>query len=326
VVSRTQVWLHPDADSIWITPQDSVFIVSTFDELKVEYVHGYFGRQDYNDKGSSAFELFSSIKSGTFDLAHINGKLNITNFTGMDLQLSMDKISAYRSADQKEVLLNDPIVGQTINISRAVEKSYGLDHVIPATVSFTLDQSNLDELIEMQPDSLRFVMSGKLNPMGNISGGNDFMYFDKSIIATFGLEIPLNLSINNLLIEDTAELDIQDTEDLKSGAFYMYVDNMFPFDLKLQLYLTDQSGQIVDSLLAGQTEVSSAQIDQNGFAISPSKNMLKIPLTAEKIALLHKYKDILIRARVNSYQNKQYQIYQNYYMDIRVVADVKYEL
>jgi hypothetical protein len=198
--------------------------------------------------------------------------------------------------------------------------------VIPATVSFALDQSNLDELIEMQPDSLRFVMSGKLNPMGNISGGNDFMYFDKSIIATFGLEIPLNLSINNLLIEDTAELDIQDTEDLKSGAFYMYVDNMFPFDLKLQLYLTDQSGQIVDSLLAGQTEVSSAQIDQNGFAISPSKNMLKIPLTAEKIALFRKYKDILVRARVNSYQNKQYQIYQNYYMDIRVVADVKYEL
>jgi hypothetical protein len=326
VVSRTQVWLHPDADSIWITPQDSVFIISTFDELKVEYVHGYFGRQDYNDQGSSAIQMFSSVKSGTFDLAHVNGILNISNYTGMDLQLSMDKISAYRNSDQKEVSLNDPVIGQTINIKRAVEKSYGLDYVIPTKVSYTLGQSNLDELIEMLPDSLRFVMSGKLNPMGNISGGNDFMYFDKSIIATFGLEIPMNLSVNNLLIEDTTEMDLQDTEELKSGAFYVYVDNMFPFDFNLQLYLTDQNGQIMDSLLAGQTEVSSAQIDQNGFAIAPSKNMLKIPLSEDMLVLLRKYKDVLIRARIGSYQNKQYQIYQNYYMDIRVVADVRYEL
>ena len=326
VVSRTQVWLHPDADSIWITPQDSVFIVSTFDELKVDYVHGYFGKQNYDGSGSAPLDLFKSVKSGTFDLDHVKGHLEVTNYTGMDVQLSLDKLATYKSSTGQEILLNDPIIGQTINLSRAKENAYGLDNVVPRTKTFELDKNNLDQMIEQLADSLRFKISGVINPLGNVSGGNDFMYFEKAIIARLALEIPLNLSANNLMIEDTAQLNLEKDKNLKSGRLVIYVDNMFPFDLEMQFYVLDEDGQIVDSIITTNTTIASAQIDGNGFAIFPSKTVLEADLSPDKVAVLNKYKDVLIRSRMSTYQNKKYQIYSNYYLDVRVVADVKYEL
>ncbi len=326
VVSRTWVWLHPDADSIWITPQDSVFIVSTFDELKVEYVHGYFGQQDYSGEGSTPVSIFRDLKAGSFDLAKVTARLDIENFTGMDMRMSLDKLSSYRIDGNSEVVLQDPLIGQNINIERAVETSYGLENVISKKRSFLLDNSNLDELIENQADSIRFKMAATINPLGNVTSGGDFMYFDKTMIATLGLNIPLKFSATNMLIEKYESLDIGNAEKLKSGSLILYVDNLFPLSFDFQVYILDQNKQVLDSLFEKGTNIAPAQTDGNGYVVSPSKNELLIPLPASKIELLRQYKDVLIRARVNTAANKMYQLYQNHNMKITLVADVKYEI
>ena len=326
VVSRTTVWLHPNADSIWITPADTVLIISTFEELKIDYARGYFGQKEYVGNGSSAINVFGDFKAGSFDLDRVNAELKISNYAGIDATMSLDKLSTYNNTTQKEVLLNDPIIGKTLNIMRAKENGPTLDDVKPTLNSYLLENSNLDELVENMADSMFFELSALINPLGNVSSGNDFMYFEKGIEASIALEIPLNFSAKGLRIEDYSTMNFEDDGKLKSGELIVYADNMYPFDLDIQFYILDGNKKIVDSLFTEKSHISSGIVDTQGYVKMPSKNVLKITLTPDKISLLRKYTDLLIRAEVNSAEHRSFQLYENQNLDIRIVGDVKYEM
>ena len=326
VVSRTTVWLHPDADSIWITPNDTVIIISTFDEMKIDYARGYFGQKSYAGKGSSSLNIFNSFKAGSFDLDRVNAQLKISNYAGMDVQMSLNKMSTYNSKTNQEILLNDPIIGDLLNIDRAHENGPTIEDVKPTIRKYAIVNSNLDELVELMPDSFLFDVSAVINPLGNVSAGNDFLYFQKAVEASVSLEIPLKFSAEGLQIEDYSSMNFDDNEKLKSGELIVYAENSFPMDLDIQFYILDQDRNIVDSLFTQKTHIVSAIIDAQGYVKQASKNVLNIPLDEHKILLLRKYTNLLIRAEVNTANHKSYQLYQNHKLDIRIVGDVKYEL
>ena len=326
VNSRTTVWIHPNADTASITPTDTILIISTFDELKVDYAHGYFGQQDYLGMGSSFIDVFGNFKAGSFDLEEANAQLKISNFAGMDVQMSIDKLSTYNNNLQKEVLLNDPIIGKSINIIRATENGSSLEDVNPVVRVFDIKNSNLDALVENMPDSLLFNLSAKINPLGNVTSGHDFLYFDKGIEASIILDIPLNLSSNGIIIEDYSTLNFDKDKKLKSGRLIVYADNNYPFDLDIQFYIVDENRVIVDSLFTKQTHIPSGSINVQGVVDMPSKNVLEIPLSSYKIEILRKYSSLMIRAQINSSEHKSYQLYQNSNLDISIVGDVKYEI
>ena len=326
VVSRTTVWLHPDADSIWITPADTVLIISTFEDLKVDYVQGYFGKKDYIGKGSSSINMFGNFKSGSFDLDKVNARLKIRNYVGMDVQLKLNKLSSYNNRLHKELALNHPIIGSQLNIARAKENGSTIEDVKPTEESYSILGSNLDALIENMPDSLLFDISAHINPLGNVSSGNDFLYFEKGIEASIEMEIPLKFSANNLMIEDYSSLNFDDKGKLKSGLLNVQFLNSFPFDLDLQFYVLNKEKQIVDSLFSNPETILSGTVDSQGYVSAPKFRKLIIPLTKAKIELLRSSSDLLIRARVNSFENRSLRLFQNNNLDIQIVGDLKYEL
>jgi hypothetical protein len=101
---------------------------------------------------------------------------------------------------------------------------------------------------------------------------------------------------------------------------------MFPFDLDIQFYILDENKIVIDSLFTEKSHIPSGVVDAQGYVKMPSKNVLTIPLTPEKIAILRKYTNLLIRAEVNSAEHRSFQLYENHNLDIRIVGDVKYEL
>ncbi len=326
VTSKTTVWIHPDADTILITPADTILIVSTFDELNIDYAHGYFGQQNYTGAGSSSINVFNNFKSGSFDLDYATARFTVNNYAGIDMQMKLNKLSTFNSATANEVLLNHSIIGQLINVARATEGGMSLDEVTPATTSINIENANLDKMIESQPDSLRFDISAQINPMGNVSSGNDFMYFDKTVEANIELSVPLNFSANGLRIEDHSKLTFDADKKIKSGELVVYLNNRLPFNLDVQFYILDENEQIIDSLFTASTLISSASTDAQGVVDLASKTVLHIPLTDERIKTLRSHSDLLIRAVVNSLAHEKYQLYENNNLEINIVGDVKYEL
>jgi hypothetical protein len=83
-----------------------------------------------------------------------------------------------------------------------------------------------------------------INPLGNISGSNDFLFTDKSLQLKLNAEIPLVFSASSIIIGDTATFDIgnkADNEDwagrIIDGFLHVYVDAYYPFETALHIDL-----------------------------------------------------------------------------------------
>ncbi len=323
IYATTTVWVHPDGDTAIVTPTDSVIIISTFDEFQPEYARGYIGSQIFKERGSSSLNVFNNFKSGSFDLQSIKTVLDIDNFVGADISVIINEFSTKKNSTSTKVSLNNPIIGSAINMSRAAESNDPNYPVYPQIKTYDLSNSNVDNMIEIMPDSLIYDITAELNPLGNVGAGTDFIYFNKRLRAKLNLEIPLNFSTNNLIIEDNSSFDF-DNDNINSGSINIYIENKFPFSVNIQFYLLDEQNNIFDSLLVKNNLIPSGIINANGFVSAPTSTTLEVKLDDYRISTLRRSHRMLIRANINSEQNKTYKLYEYNNMDIKIVGDLSY--
>ncbi len=323
IYATTTVWIHPDGDTAIVSPSDSVIIISTFDEFKPEYARGYIGSDHFRERGSSALKVFGDFKSGSFDLQNTNASLEIDNYIGADISMTINEFSTKSNKLNSNVLLNNSIIGTTINIIRASESNIPAYPIYPKHYLFNLNNSNIDKMIEIMPDSLVYDISAILNPLGNISSGTDFIYFNKGLQAILKLDIPLNFSSKNLVIENYTNINFNN-DNIKSGAINIFIKNSFPFSVNIQFYLIDDQQNITDSLLLTNNLVPQGIINSNNFVINTSETQFTVKLDSKTINNLKLSKRMLIRAKINSENNKAYKLYENYGMDIKMVGDISY--
>jgi hypothetical protein len=323
IYATTTVWVHPDGDTAIVTPTDSVIIISTFDEFQPEYAKGYIGSGHFHERGSSALNVFDNFKSGSFDLQSVKAVLYINNFVGADISMTVNDFATKNNISNTSISLNHSIIGSAININRAVESNKPEYPVYPNILTYDLSNSNVDKMIEVMPDSLIYDITADLNPLGNVGAGTDFMYFNKGLQADLNLEIPLNFSSDNLLIEDYSNFNFN-SDKVNSGFINIYIENEFPFSVNIQFYLLDEQENIFDSLLVSNTLVPSGIIDANDIVSSSTSTKLQVKLDDYRISTMKRSHKILIRANINSEQNKAYKLYENYGMDIKMVGDLSY--
>lgn len=323
IYATTNVWVHPDGDTAIVTPTDSVIIISTFDEFQPDYARGYIGTEHFHDRGSSALKVFDNFKSGSFDLQNVKAFLDIDNYVGADFSLIINEFSTKNNYSNTTISLDNQIIGSVTNIIRATESNIPSYPVYPKNYTFDLSNANVDKMIEIMPDSLIYDITADLNPLGNISSGSDFIYFDKGLQAILKLDIPLNFSSNNLLIEDFSDLNFN-SDNINSGMINIYLENTFPFSVNIQFYLLDDQDNIMDSLLLQNTLVPSGIIGNDDIVKQASSSTLQIKLDDKLIHSMKISHRMLIRANINSEQNLSYKLYEHYGMDIKMVGDLSY--
>jgi hypothetical protein len=323
IYALTTVWLHPDADTVLVYPADSISIVSTFDEFVPEYVSGYLGKMTMEVKESTALQSFDKLKSGAFNLENTKAQIDIYNYIGADVSIDFLDLSTIKNTPQQRVTLNHSIVGSSINLTRASESNNPDYPAYPVHKHYDIINSNLNKMIEIMPDSISYNMRAELNPLGNISSGNDFLYFDRTIKANINIEIPLELSVTNLVFENIADLNF--SESIISGSLNVFLENMFPFDFNVQLYILNNQGQKIDSLINTNTLIE-AGIPINEVVKTPTLSVLKIQLTEKLISELKLSNKLLIKLKVNSNSNMVYKLYNHYNIDLKIVGDLEYEI
>ncbi len=325
IYALTTVWIHPDGDTAIVKPTDTVLIVSTFDEFEPSYAYGYLGSQQLEAYSVSAINAFGNFVSGTFDLNNINASIDVYNYLGVDLSLEIIKFASKNNESNTVINLNHPIVGSILNIDRASESGNDDYPVWAKHYSYDISNSNLDNMVEIMPDSFMLEVKGVLNPLGNISAGNDFIYFDKGVEAKVKMEIPLNFSANNLIIEDISNINF-DEESVKGGFLNVFMENAYPFNLDVQFYIIDEIGIVVDSLFKENTVIESAVVDNQGYVVQNTKTKLKVKLTDELLEILRNNERMLIHANINSLQNKKYILFEYHKLSIKIVGDFVYEI
>lgn len=302
-------------------------------DLTPKYAKGYLGQYNFNQANTTTnLDGLQMIRSGLVDVENINLVLTFHNTIGSDISFNPIEIKATNTRNGQMVILTNSVIGTTVNINRAIENLSVLNPVTETNYTFSINSgnSNIEQILELLPDQLSLLADVELNPYGNVGGYTDFFYYDYPTYIQMQLNMPLKLSASDLLLVDTIEnpfTELEILDPMTDGEFIVRVENKFPLESDLQLYLLNSSGVVLDSLFSN-TLVAAAPVDINNRVTQALTTDLSIPVTSNKIQLLKSASHIKLKALFNTQPSVagRLQFYSDYYMIIRMIADVKFNI
>lgn len=324
--------ISPSGQPVTAYYGDSLIMQTTFADLVPYYAKGYFGQVNFNSGiGESDFSLFNKITNGSIALEKVKLTFSVENGIGADASFKINSLSAQNARTGSTINLNHNIIGSTININRAIDKLW---HT-PAAIStfyyneFNNTNSNFKNMLELLPGKLKYDIDIALNPLGNVSGGNDFIHADHGLNVNLLLEMPLSFSSNQLTLTDTTKVnfsEIKEYDNVQSALLTLIAENGFPFDAEVQLTPVLKDGTLLNPLFTNNP-IKAADINA-AYKVEKTKiSNLKIPLdkiTLEKLKEAEKM--IITIALTTQPQNELLKIYSNYKIKLHLTGDFSYRV
>ncbi len=229
-----------EADAVTVSITEEVDLSVSYNDLKFSKVNGYFGTENIDVGSAGSFTGFPALNEAMIDIDALEANLSISNGFGIEVRAFLNQLKFSNSINGASLSLQNSIIGSPINISRA---SLSNGSLTESTRNFSLDQnnSNIDELLEILPDSLTVIGNADINPLGNISNYNDFATDESRLSADLEVLFPLKLSIDNLILRDTSSFGwSKDEIYFNQGYLFALAQNSFPMDASLSIKFLDR--------------------------------------------------------------------------------------
>lgn len=305
-------------------------IENTFKKIIPQYARGYFGSENINFRDSTAFDLLNDIRFTALDISEFDVSLTINNGVGADLGFKIDELESYNDASGITSNLQHSIIGQNQFFGRAIDLVEPANPVkyISKTFEFNDENSNLDELIELKPSGLIFDLDLKINPLGNISLGNDFVYYGHDLSLYVDVDIPVKIGLEGLVLQDTFAFTLEEenpekgADRINSGFLKLDLDNEYPLAARVQLYVEDENRALLDSLLPAPQTIEATMVDANNRAIGSAQSLIEIPVNQEVVNLLRAGSFIRFKAIIDTYNKQVVNIYDDHSIRFKLVGDL----
>jgi len=295
------------------------------------YAKGYFGNLKFRFGPETVnFNVFDRVTSGTIDIDQIDVNLNFQNGIGVDARLTINQFESFNSENGGSALLSHPTIGAPVNLNRAQE-TFSIPEVKYTNYNIFMNtsNSNIDNLIEIFPDELRYDIDLNVNPLGNISGNNDFVFKKHPLKINLNVEFPLSLIADNFTLLDTIDLSLPeggDNGEIIDGLLYLYADNTFPFDANIALSLYDANSNFIQNLTVID-KIQAAPVDGSLRVKQMKSSVITIPLSESDIDNLYITDKVVMKITFNTLPQSQYiKIYEGYAIDIKIVGDFSYNV
>jgi hypothetical protein len=319
-----------------VNPNDTILnLTTTLLSLKPSYAKGYLGQDQNSNTQYTDLSFMHKIKSGLIHLDSISMDVDLVNSIGADAQIYFNGITSINSNTGGVVSLVSPsIIQHILNINRATETNNPAAPVLPTNYSVHLDNinSNILPFIENIPDKFLTDFTIKMNPLGNVSGSNDFIYTDYLLDTRLKVKMPLRFAMNQLVMADTVPFNLTgsaDSADLSQvGDMQLRIvaSNGFPMDLTVQIFLLDSMNNITDSLFAPD-KIARAPVDVNYRSIGTTRTVINMTIDAAKKNRLLNVKRAGVRIKFDTPDYPQIvQLYSDYRLDLKLIADGIYSI
>ncbi|MFN3875464.1 MAG: hypothetical protein ACK4L7_06095, partial [Flavobacteriales bacterium] len=319
--------LDPDGQGATVTDQDSLFLEARYFGLVPAYARGFFGQRTTSEgPATQPLGLFDAVVDGILDLDVATLRLRVENGFGADLQLRLHELTAINSRTGAEVPLQHALLQGPLNLTRALDLGSGPQRTV-AERELDPGNSNLVSFIEALPDQARYHVDLALNPLGDISNGNDFLYHESAVKATIDLEVPLRLIADELTLQTIARPELPGSANghaLRSGTLRLFATNGFPMRARLMLDLIDQSDAVVATIPV-QGSILAAAIDTGGLVTQPSTSRLTAVLDEALVDLL--YSGTRLRTRVaftTAAPPRHLRLLDSYALDLQLTLEANY--
>lgn len=323
--------LNPNGKGAIIPPgKPLIRYSSAFQNLVPYCARGYLGSPEFNASENIESGFLKNL-SGNILLKDIRMELTAENGIGADLNLKINQLSAVKSSTGKSIILDHELTRNAQQITRAIESDPPLSPFKPTIKKFLLNStnSNIKEFFELLPDRIFYDADIKVNPLGNISSGNDFIYKTSNIKVRMDIDIPLNISFQNLSFSDTIASDgiaSESSEAIQTGEIKILADNGFPLDMNVEVRLLDENKNLLDSFFADDI-ISAAPVNETLEVIKPTRSILKIPFDNILRSHLANTRFIVINAKVNSSPSeKLLPLLASYKLNLKVIGNGIYRI
>lgn len=308
--------IQPSAGNVTIDQNDSIQFTYSLNNLKFNYVKGYFGQKDIGSSPSAVDLDLATLKDlgGTFFLANPELKLKVQNSIGAPLNLDLNLSG--RKAGQSPVFLNSP--------NRAIPHPTVLGSTATGEISYNRNNSSLPQLISMPPDSILAAGDIRLNP----SGATDTNFITKNSFIQLGveMEMPFELSASGVGFGDTLEFDGAVFESLKAATLVFKTVNGFPFDFNARFTFMDSTYAPLfsDSL----SIMESAIIDADGVVIDTKSNISRFDMNEANLIPVRRAKYLAARLTMQTPQNgtRVVKLFSDYSIILKVGLEAKVDI
>ncbi|HSH68112.1 MAG TPA: hypothetical protein VLB84_20445, partial [Bacteroidia bacterium] len=263
---------------------------------------------------------------GTVKLETAKFDLSLENYIGVDARATLKNLTAINTNTNKSVSLTTQ--SSSVNINRAYENA---STITPSYAYFplTTTNSNIKDMMEILPNKMEYELKVNMNPLGNISGSNDFIYTDKLLNGFLEMRVPLSFIASNLTLMSILNFNISsgDNRNLNNGILTLYANNGFPFDASLELYTLNDNGTITGTITGGSNTIIQAPVDSQLKVTGKRLTKLIFPVNEEKMNLLYNTKKVMFKVKFNTSSQPQYiKIYDDYTIDIKLTGNFNYTL
>ena len=331
LVTTTTIRNGPNSNPVLIQAGDAASVSSTFRDMIPQYIRGYFGSEVASiDPGTTDLSFFDRIIAGAVDIDDVDVIFEIENSIGVDARATINSLTSVNSRTGNTVPLNHTIIGETIILDRALDN----DGQITSTLysdQFDPGNSNIDLFLENLPDQIGYDLGLTINPLGNVSNGNDFMYYESELDVRMNATMPLCVLANDLTLTDTVSFDLYDDSipgRINSATLNIFAENGFPLSTGLQLYLLDDAGVKVDSFITSGV-IPAGSVDASQVVVAPSISQLVVEVPADRVDQIYGGGTRLeIRAKFNTPTQSapHYKLYDHYRLDLKVTTDFNYTI
>ena len=307
--------------------QPFFFLEYSFVDLLLEYGSGYFGQQSTSvEDENSEIDVLNRITEGQMFLDSVTIALNVSNGVGADARFRLDQLSSINSRQNNTVDLSHEIVSNTLLLTRAIDMNGNAEDVVASERHFVLDNSNsnIKQFIENLPDQLGFTFNFDLNPLGNVSSGNDFFYYDRPFKAIMDIDIPLRTKLTNLTLVDTLDFNLSETgvvESVNSGSFTLVAKNGLPLEATMELILLDENSMELDTLIV-PSSIAAPALDADLKVIAPLESRILIPIPNKTTNILPQTRKVHLKVRFNTAEQPNLiEFYGHYGIDVKLIGN-----
>jgi hypothetical protein len=285
-----------------ISTGDHLYIDSRMINSDIYSARGYLGQDTLMyQSGVIPLNLFSGDIDGNIEFADPRFRFLIDNSYGVPADIAIKNAKAYTegTTDTTELVFTDSANYFPIN-----HPSYmgGTEHT---SIEISNDNCNLSDVMAQQPTHIMFNAYAYSNPDGPLET-NNFFYEDSRFDVSSEVMLPLWLKADNFSLQDTVELDLEQTlgdmDMIKSLIGKLDIKNGLPVEINFQVYLTDSTYAPVDSMFnaSEMPVILGAQVDSEGNVIQPTVKYSEASFDEEEFDNLKKVKNAIFDARLTT--------------------------
>lgn len=300
---------NSNSTGVSISSSDKIIISNEIQDVQLLSAEGYFGQHEFSSGQSSAdFNGFDNWIDGLLAFEEINVGIRIENGVGIDLIARVNDLTAVKNS--QAIDLQHAFIGKSISMTRAV--NYG-DSISPSVYNVNLSNqnSNIDDFIGLLPNEINYDIELDINPLGNVSGYNDFFYRYAPIGIYLDAELPLSLTASNLIFQDTLLIEFNDNSMVNNAVIQLDLENGFPIDAEVSIGIMDMNDKVIDYLFSPET-VPSGILGVDDRVADRSLSSHQISLSSKNLERLRDNGKIVLTIQLNTSGQQQVMLYDYY--------------